>query len=306
MSKEGDKYHANGKFILTAEYLVMAGADALVMPINKGQELWLEESNNSMLKWESYYNNEIWFEAVFNPEQFQVLSSTDNSRADYIAGLLKNAGKLSKNMPRLTHAVIKTYLHFNPTWGMGSSSTLIVNLSRLFDINAFDLHNSVSKGSGFDIAAGLSGYPFRYRLKKNKREISPVILPDLFYKHAYFVYLGHKANTENAVRSLKYMDSSMKLPIKYINEITAQFQEVESFRELSRITAEHESFMSEVLDLTSPVIRFSDYPYGIKSLGAWGGDFVMAMHPRNKEEVEKYFHHKGCPVVFSAKELKIN
>ena len=292
--------------MLTAEYLVMAGADALVMPINKEQELWLEESSNSLLKWESYFNQDLWFEAVFHPDDFRVMSSTDIKKANYVSGLLKSALKLTKNRPRLHHSVIKTDLQFNPDWGMGSSSTLIVNLSHLFDINAFDLHKSVSNGSGFDIAAGMSGFPFRYRLKRNKREISPIILPDLFYEHAYFVYLGKKVSSDQAIESFNPSDPTWKMPVKYINEITAQFSEVDSFEELSRITAEHEMFMSEVLGMASPVKRFADYPYGMKSLGAWGGDFIMVMHPRNKKEVEKYFHHKGCPVVFSAKELKIN
>ncbi len=43
---------------------------------------------------------------------------------------------------------------------------------------------------------------------------------------------------------------------------------------------------------------FSDYKSSIKSLGAWGGDFVMAT--RNDKN---YFFEKGYNTIFSFKEL---
>lgn len=306
MNKEAETYYSYGKFLLTAEYLVMAGADALVLPVNKGQALDIEPSDNDSLVWESFYQSEKWFNAELDGDTFEIINTTDSDKANYISTLLQSASELSQGSISLKNKKITTRLDFHPEWGMGSSSTLIVNISRLFDINAFDLFSKISNGSGFDIAAGLSGYPFRYRLKKNKREISPVKLPELFFKHAFFVYLGEKTHSEVAVEEFQNSDKDLKMPIKYINEITAQFAEIESVPELSRITKEHEDFMSDVLDIPSPTRRFADYPYGMKSLGAWGGDFIMAIHPKGKAEVEKYFKQKGFPVVFSAEELKVN
>lgn len=305
MNKEAETYFSYGKFLITAEYLVMAGADALVFPLNKGQALDIEPVEKNSLMWESYYKDKRWFYADIHPETFEISDTSDQDRAGYISRLLQRASELSHTHNLLKNKKITTRLDFHPDWGMGSSSTLIVNISRLFDINAFELFNKVSKGSGFDVAAGLSGYPFRYRLKNNKREMSPVKIPELFYKHAYFIYLGEKAHSGVAVEKFQNNRKALKMPVKYINEITAQFTEVESVHELSRITKEHEDFMSDILELESPTKRFGDYPYGMKSLGAWGGDFIMAIHPGGKDEVEKYFKHKGFPVVFSAQELKV-
>ena len=45
---------------------------------------------------------------------------------------------------------------------------------------------------------------------------------------------------------------------------------------------------------------FADYPYTIKSLGAWGGDFILAV---GDENTPQYFHDKGYETVLSYAEL---
>ena len=50
-------------------------------------------------------------------------------------------------------------------------------------------------------------------------------------------------------------------------------------------------------------ILFNDYKGEIKSLGAWGGDFVLAAGPNNSKE---YFQKKGYKIVFSFKEILKN
>lgn len=305
MNKEAEKYYSHGKFLLTAEYLVMAGAQAIVLPVNLGQYLRASFTSEDEISWKSYYRGDLWFEATFYPFTLEIQTASDYERAEYLQDLLKVASLLSSKMPEVQGLHITTALEFDPSWGMGSSSTLMVNVARLFDVSAFDIHKALSKGSGFDIAAGMTGMPFYFRLQKNQRKIVPARLPDLFYQHAFFVYSGHKADSQKAVNVFHQKQQDLKMPVKYINEITAQFAEVETFEELSRITSEHEIFMEEVLGMKSPLRRFADYPYGMKSLGAWDGDFFLALHPGDKSEVERYFYHKECPVVFQANELKI-
>ena len=58
---------------------------------------------------------------------------------------------------------------------------------------------------------------------------------------------------------------------------------------------EHENLVSKTLNLPSVKEQyFSDFNGSIKSLGAWGGDFVLAASPMNAEEVQNYFKEKGC------------
>ena len=47
---------------------------------------------------------------------------------------------------------------------------------------------------------------------------------------------------------------------------------------------------------------FHDYPFQIKYLGAWGGDFMMATG-RTKRKVEEYFNAKGLHEIYSYDEF---
>lgn len=304
MNCKAEQYYARGKLLISGEYLVLGGAEALVFPLNMGQTLHVTEHNAPYISWVWKYGNETFLEASFRPESFEVIKASHNERGQYVQRLLQEASRQSPVAKKLKNCHIATETEFHPHWGMGSSSTLTVNLSRFLDIQPFNLHEATSKGSGFDVAAAMANHPFIYRKTGKTRYITPKVLPQLFYDHAFFVWLGKKTRSDQAIASFQLSRKEQKMPIRYINEITAQYTEVETVKELSRITAEHESFMAQTLGLTSPVQQFNDYPYGIKSLGAWGGDFIMAIHPGEKADVIKYFEHKGYPLVFQAKELK--
>jgi len=60
------KFYANGKLLLTGEYLVLDGAQALAIPTKYGQGLIIEKRAQEGLKWESYdeYGN-CWFQQDF-------------------------------------------------------------------------------------------------------------------------------------------------------------------------------------------------------------------------------------------------
>ena len=66
----------------------------------------------------------------------------------------------------------------------------------------------------------------------------------------------------------------------------------------------HESIVGRELSYT-PVkeLMFSDFAGSVKSLGAWGGDFVLACTENGIEYVEKYFKDKGNQVVIPYNEL---
>ena len=63
----------------------------------------------------------------------------------------------------------------------------------------------------------------------------------------------------------------------------------------------HEKKLSQFLELkTVKEIHFPDYPVFIKSLGAWGGDFVMS---KKFDGYQKYFTKKGFKNVFTWQDL---
>jgi len=67
---------------------------------------------------------------------------------------------------------------------------------------------------------------------------------------------------------------------------------------------EHENIVSKILKRKRiQEERFSDFKGTIKSLGAWGGDFILAMTELPEKELRDYFNQKGLSVVFKYEEL---
>ena len=68
----------------------------------------------------------------------------------------------------------------------------------------------------------------------------------------------------------------------------------------------HEDIVSSLLNIP-PVgkSRFPDFPGTLKSLGAWGGDFIMAASSESEETVRDYFRSKGLGVIFKYLDLAL-
>ena len=49
-----NKFYSNGKLLISGEYLILEGAQALAMPVKHGQCLKIEESSSSKIIWQSY------------------------------------------------------------------------------------------------------------------------------------------------------------------------------------------------------------------------------------------------------------
>ena len=66
----------------------------------------------------------------------------------------------------------------------------------------------------------------------------------------------------------------------------------------------HEQIIGETLEVVPVKERFfSDFNGTIKSLGAWGGDFIMAATEEDLNSVKSYFLKKNLEVVYSYDDL---
>jgi hypothetical protein len=65
--------------------------------------------------------------------------------------------------------------------------------------------------------------------------------------------------------------------------------------------------MSKILDI-KPIkeLQFPDFNGAIKSLGAWGGDFILASTNAGANYVKTYFRGKGCETVFQYDDIVMN
>ena len=306
-----ETFYSNGKLLLTGEYVVLDGATSLAVPTKFGQDLIIQPIKESQLIWGSFTNTgECWFEATFDLPNLRLTSATFNSdkegSAEFIAetlhDILHEAKKLNPDFLNSDGGfIVKTNLTFPQNWGLGSSSTLINNIASWANINPFTLLRNAFSGSGYDIACASNNNPILYQLEEQKPIINEVKFNPNFKEELFFVYLNQKQNSREGIAHYKKNRESAKNLIPEIDNLTQEFLKVKSSKELNRIIIAHEQIISSIIK-QKPVKKrlFADYFGEIKSLGAWGGDFVLAT---GNENTSSYFKEKGYTTIVPFKEM---
>jgi mevalonate kinase len=291
-------FYSNGKLLITGEYLVLDGAKALALPTKFGQNLIIEEGSNQEIKWKSYdADGSMWFEesipfsAIITPTPFE-----KESVKNTLITILREAHLLNSVIISNSKGyTVSTHLSFPKKWGLGPSSTLINNISQWFAINAFKLLENSFGGSGYDIACAQNNCPILYSLKQSKPIVEKVIFQPTFAENLYFVYLNQKQSSKNAIASYKQNNNNLDVNTKIINQLTETVLQAKDENTLAEALENHEKEMSSILNIkTVKESLFSDFNGTIKSLGAWGGDFVLVI---SKENPENYFKSKGYETI---------
>ena len=146
------RFHANGKLLLTGEYLVLKGALALAVPLSKGQSLTITASNESGLNWRAETLDGLWFEVKFD-DKLTILSTSDIKKAEHLQLILLRAKEQDSSIQdKLNYSSVTTQLEFDINWGWGSSSTLLHLLEQWLEIDPYRLMDNTIGGSGYDIA----------------------------------------------------------------------------------------------------------------------------------------------------------
>lgn len=311
--KNAKKLHfrANGKLLITGEYLVLDGAKAFAIPTRFGQELEVFfTTDRNILKWEAYdHNGNCWLDFLISRIAIvRDLSTLDSNIKDpkkRLQGLLQYAFK-QNNMfwPEGTGLLVKTRIDFSRDWGLGTSSTLSYLIAAWTGVDPFELNQTFFGGSGYDIAcAGLES-PLFYQLTGGGRVIQPFTWEPPFKDNVFFVYQGEKKNSRDAITNYRNVShEELETLVKDQNEITQKLVDVKDLSSFERLITKVEFLVSYAIQI-APVKkeRFKDYPGSIKSLGAWGGDFMMVTG-QSKDDVQQYFESKGLPIVLSWVEM---
>ncbi|WP_438973662.1 GYDIA family GHMP kinase [Polaribacter sp.] len=304
-------YYSNGKLLLTGEYLVLEGAKSLALPTKFGQNLHVKKNNSPQLIWRSFtVTKEIWFEAVFDLPKLRLLSCSFNSEkegsAEFIAetllDILTEAKRLNSNFLALDHGIeVTTELTFPRNWGLGSSSTVINSIASWAKVDAFQLLWNSFKGSGYDIACAQNDTPIHYQIKEQKPIVDSVIFNPEFKDNLYFVYLNQKQDSKDGIAKFRESNIDYSGQINRISEISDQLITVKSIDVFNSLIVEHEQIISSIIKLQPVKDRlFPDYFGEVKSLGAWGGDFVLAT---GNQETPNYFKNKGFETILSYSEM---
>lgn len=298
-----NKYYSNGKLLISGEYLILEGAKALAIPVKYGQCLKIEESSSAKIIWQTNINGKPWFNAKFD-NRFNIIDTEKNDIANYLANLLKAARRLNPDFVFDFGYNILSEINFDINWGLGSSSTLISNVAHWADVDPFQLFMLMANGSGYDIACARSDKPIIYRLDEGDADYKTVdFFPD-FHKQIYFAYLGKKQNSEKSIQLFKQKAKVPVHAVKEISEIGRAFLNCTDINEFSRLITEHERIIGAILNET-PVkkVYFNDFDGEIKSLGAWGGDFIMIASKLPFAKIKSYFSGKNIDVLFRFDEM---
>ncbi|SDB89321.1 GYDIA family GHMP kinase [Williamwhitmania taraxaci] len=300
-------FKAHGKLLLSGEYLVLSGAEALAIPLKFGQELSVSEGPINQITWISKSPTGIWFSATFK-ENSQIIEASSEKSAQFVSGIILAINSLRSNFfQQFIGKTITITADFNMSWGLGSSSSLIGLLAQLAAVDPLTLHRMVSNGSGYDAVAAVSSGAFLYNLRNGVATITPTTLSPVFSHGVYFAYLGKKEDSQAGVsrflRSEKVWPSGM---IDEISTISYSMAHAESIPHLCQLMERHEEIISEVLGI-KPLkqLRFNDFEGSVKSLGAWGGDFAMFCSSLPTNQVYSYIAAKGLTPIFRFNDITL-
>ena len=293
-------FYSNGKILITSEYLVLAGAKAFAIPCKKGQYLKFKSLDNKTLSWKSYdHNGALWFEAIFELPTINIIKASEILIAKKLKVLLNLAKKENPNF-LLEGGEVITFLEFNKNWGLGSSSTLISNIASWAKVNPYHLGKKSFGGSGYDIACSHTSGPIVYTKKGINPKIENVNFSPSFVDQLFLIYLNKKIDTQKAIKNFNHNSISYST-IKKINSITDKIIASDTLDKFEYNLNLHEIVLSKILQ-KKPIKEklFSDFQGSIKSLGAWGGDFILATGNKSSK---KYFSDKGFTTIIPLNEI---
>lgn len=286
-----------GKLLLTSEYTVLDGALALAVPTKPGQEFFFEEkqNGNSKVTWTAHHQGKLWLKAIIDYQEWKVMETNLPDSADFILKVLQNVQKLSSvKFQESDDYFLNTNLQFPPDFGLGSSSTLMNNLAEWAETDPFVLNDMSLGGSGYDIAVAKEKSAILYQRNADIRTEKINFNPD-FKTEIIFIHLNQKQDSREGIQLYRSKEKSHEI-IDFFTEITESVLCAETLQEFSDLMTLHEEKLSNFLEL--PTVKdkfFADCPAFVKSLGAWGGDFVMSS---KFSDYRTYFAQLGFSSVF--------
>jgi len=284
---------------------VLEGATALAVPTKFGQDLKVEKIKKNQLIWASFtHTGDCWFEAVFDLPKLRLVNATFNSEkegsADFIAETLQDilveARKLNPEFLQSEQGfLVKTNLTFPRDWGLGTSSTLINNIAQWAKVDAFQLLWNSFSGSGYDIANAKHNTPILYQVNNQQPVVKQVDFTPSFSDQLFFVHLNKKQDSKAGIARFKEKREKIHNEIQLVSEISKQLIHEQKLSEFKKLIQEHEKIISSIIELPTVKERlFPDYFGTLKSLGAWGGDFILATGDKNTPQ---YFKAKGYTTI---------
>ena len=288
--EKGNHFFAHGKLLLTGEYAVLDGALAIALPTQYGQEMHITPSEREGICFRSLTQKGIpWYEG-------QLFVGDNNPITQTLERILSQAQRMQPNFLTGQSVHVETRLDFPREWGLGSSSTLISMIAQWAEVDPYELLWNSFGGSGYDIACARASSPILYQLTEGKAKVYPIYYNPPFAASLFFVYLNKKQNSREGIALYQGLKKNKKPLVTQLSQLTEEIYRTHSLDTFSKLLSEHETVLSSYLRL--PTVKdslFKDFSGTIKSLGAWGGDFVLAIG--EESYIKEYFISKGMQTI---------
>ena len=288
--EKGNHFFAHGKLLLTGEYAVLDGALAIALPTQYGQEMHITPCEREGIFFRSLNQKGIpWYEG-------QLFVGDTNPITQTLERILSQAQRMQPNFLTGQSVHVETRLDFPREWGLGSSSTLISMIAQWAEVDPYELLWNSFGGSGYDIACARASSPILYQLTEGKAKVYPIYYTPPFATSLFFVYLNKKQNSREGIALYQGLKKNKKPLVTQLSQLTEEIYRTLSLDTFSKLLSEHEAVLSSYLRL--PTVKdslFKDFSGTIKSLGAWGGDFVLAIG--EESYIKEYFISKGMQTI---------
>lgn len=300
-------YFSHGKLLLSGEYVVLDGARALALPTRPGQWLQVAGQSDPGLSWSSLdADGSCWLKANFEPKELQQAPPPGpfpDDPQERLLRILQTAVSLRPDFIRKCRgARVETRLDFPRSWGLGSSSTLLANLAAWSGTDPYALLDRTLGGSGYDLACARSEHPIYYQRTAPGgpvAERAPFDPP--FAGSLWFVYLNVKQDSREGIERYRGRRPVAQALLDEISELGSQMVAAPNLPAFRAAMDRHEELISGLLGLPPVKERlFPDFPGSLKSLGAWGGDFILAAA---EADTPAYFLEKGYPTRLAYRDL---
>lgn len=298
-------YNSNGKLLLTGEYVVLDGAMALALPTKLGQSLTVELTENSQIIWKSLdENGKVWFEDSFEIINGKISPSSrnDSSVSKRLVQILEASKTLNPNLFFKNQGYkFTTQLSFPKDWGLGTSSTLINNIALWANVDSYELLKLTFGGSGYDIACAQHNTPITYQITNTNPRVQEIHFNPSFKDHLHFVYLNKKQDSRDGIARYKNRQPVSKTTIDSITQITQNMISCNTLNDFETLMQQHETIIANITQQTTVKERlFNNFSGSIKSLGAWGGDFILVI---SRDNPKAYFESKGYSTMLNYTDL---
>ncbi|NJN78579.1 MAG: GHMP kinase [Saprospiraceae bacterium] len=261
--------------------------------------------HDELLEWESFDSEgESWFKGTFEKNSGQYLKGTDRPTGLRLQQIFQ-AGQNAKFSIFTRIRTVQSFhtFGFPKNWGLGTSSTLIYNLAQWATVDAFELLEMTFGGSGYDIACAGAKQAITF-YKTPEPHYKEVFFDPIFKSQLYFVYLTKKQNSRDGIARYRTLVKEKDVLINDITAITKAMQKALRLSDFEELIKEHEAIVSSTLNLArAKRLFFNDFWGEVKSLGAWGGDFVLVTSEASEAETRKYFSDRGFGVCLKYEDL---